>query len=693
MTLNQEKTKKALKSLNWPALREQLESIDLTEDNLEVVLNLVLRCDSMIRRRPGDDGVKRDCLLAEFERYLQERCVAEAAGMVAFMHKTFRSIDKGYIAILSQEENLQFSNLSPEKRVSSILSFLSSVGKQLKLDQDRAVKGAKVLSSNITVEDVNGTSYNPDAAYHGLTLAATDALQLEGYRHSYFDATGELVLPVPMPVSNADKAAAELKLFNAILWRRWKTVDERVRLSQASLKEWETPQLPEWVKGLSEGAKIVTAFEFRPHSEIVLMDVIATERFDVRMVQTFQEILFNTDVPKVIASRSAPEVKLPPHGVVSVEEVHAGTMLSQYLCLPLDKTKAGSLLLSERLRGYAVLKLILTSAVGADGTYFPVFTRGKIHAELIRFGLSEASADIFIKTATFNRSSRDLYDQPMIRLASGSYLLFGFSIVSSNLVKLMLSSLENAKHSFPGRGPAFEQHILDLLREQSFDAKTLKVKRGNPKAEYDYDVTFVWGDYVFFIECKNRGIPFGNPVAVANFANEVRDHTDQVKRLRQGLLDYPDIISADYPEAIDKKPVFCVVFSLPFAMGYHDDVYYIDESLLSRFFKPGGSFGFELGRAGVGEQRCRVEFARLWESDAPTPEDFIRYLENPPQLQLAKARYKPEADFISLSDDVAVACADWHRKHLKDDEVARILAKASEKMKAKPGSKAIHASN
>lgn len=496
------------------------------------------------------------------------------------------------------------------------------------------------------------------------------------------------MLPVPVPVSQTDKSAAELKLFNASLWRRWKTIDEHHRLLEASLEELVSPQLPEWVSRFPESEKIATAFEFQPRSELERLDVIASERFETRMVQTFQEMLLTTNVRKVVPTSSVPKVELLPHGILSVDEAHAGTMLGQYLGLRLDQTKAGTLLLSERLRGYAVLKLLVETSVEADGTYFPVLTHAKVKAELLRCGLSLASANAFIKVATFNRSSRDMYDQPMIRLSNGSYCLFGFSLIASSLVKLMISSLENAKLSFPKRGPAFEKQIIDLLRAQGFEAKTLKVKRGTPKEEYDYDVTFVWGDYVFFMECKNRGIPFGNPIAIANFADEISGHADQVKRLRKGLLDYPDIITVDYPQAIGKKPVFCVVFSLPFSMGYQDGVYYIDESLLGRFFKPGGSFGMELGKVTPGEPRYRVEFARLWASDAPTPEDLIRYMENPPQLQLAKARYELRADFIRLSEDVALAFADWHRKNLSEAEEAKILTEASQGVKAKPESKA-----
>lgn len=115
MNPDQTKTKKALKNLDWLALRQELEAVDLTDKNLQIVLMMVLRSDSMVRRRPGNDGATRDHLLMELESYLQEKGLEEAASIVSELHKIFRCIDKGYVAIFAQEEKLQFSSLSPEK--------------------------------------------------------------------------------------------------------------------------------------------------------------------------------------------------------------------------------------------------------------------------------------------------------------------------------------------------------------------------------------------------------------------------------------------------------------------------------------------------------------------------------------------------------------------------------------------------
>jgi hypothetical protein len=83
MNPDQTKTKKALKNLDWLALRQELEAVDLTDKNLQIVLMMVLRSDSMVRRRPGNDGATRDHLLMELESYLQEKGLEEAASIVS----------------------------------------------------------------------------------------------------------------------------------------------------------------------------------------------------------------------------------------------------------------------------------------------------------------------------------------------------------------------------------------------------------------------------------------------------------------------------------------------------------------------------------------------------------------------------------------------------------------------------------
>ena len=677
MKLNQDKINTALKALDWPAVERELDAVSLTEDDVEAALKLVLRSDRMVKRRPGDDGAARDLLLQRLQEYLRSHSFGEGADKVPELQGIFRKIDKGYLAIYASEAALEFTQLTPQQRIDSIFGALADVATSMKADFDRTLKQGKYISAGMKFEDATGTGYHPPAIFHGLTLAATDALLLEAYSNGYLQG-GVMVLPVPGPSTATAIAAANVKLVNAGLWRRWKYVDEHHRYLGAKLEEFNPPELPDWVTQLPPALSLTTVLEFLPDRDLTLMDHVATERFDQRMIQTLQEMLRGTNLLKIIAPKGAPQVPLPPKGTISMQEAHAGTLLGEYLSMPLDTTLAGSMFLHERLRGYAVLQQLAIDLFEKNKTYFPRISKADLEAELTRCGMSSKAVAAFIKEATFGKSNRDFYDQPLIQLQDGHYLLFGFALVEANLVKVMLSSLQNAKLPFQGKGPAYEDEVLRVLQGEGFTPRKLKVYRGPKKEhEFDYDVTFVWDDYVFFLECKNRSIPFGQPIAMAYFKLELESHAAQVARLRNALTNYPDIIDADYPQAKGKKPVFCVVNSLPFSLGSWRDIYYIDHSLLGRFFKPSGTFGVEIGKLAPGSPIVRDEVARLWAGNKPTAKDFIRYISSPPQLHLGAAHYELKADWYQLSLDTVLKTIEFSRVTLDEAQVAKILVEAT----------------
>jgi hypothetical protein len=587
-----------------------------------------------------------------------------------------RALDKGYLAIFDIEARLPSASLTSTERIAGIFDALNECVAEVERDIERAQAKSAVVSFDRIVEDPDGHKYDPGAVYYGLTLAAGDVVLMQAWREGYFDPDGAVELPVlgkaPPGASNLVKG----NLANAKVWREWKGVDERVRFLGGELRELSSP-FPDWVPEASDGQPSITlAFEFEPSLEAELFDVLATERLDQRFMQNLGEMMRQTNMLARVAAQGA-TVPLPPEGLLSVDEAHAGVMLSQALTLPLRETRAGKLSLAEHLRGYATLKQYAAALAKAQGTHFAVVGSEMLLAELTRCGLSAEAATEFISRATFKRSSRDLYDQPLIRLQDGTFIVFGFSLLHADLSKTLLSSLSNEKLSFQGRGKPFEQSTIDLLRRNGFDARTLKVRRGPDKAEYDYDVTFVWGDYVFFIECKNRSIPHGNPVAMFNFNNELKSHRSQVDRLMRGLTEFPDILTKDYPAAVGKMPVFCVLNSLPYSLGLSDGIYFIDESLLGRFFKS-GSFGFvvsPLRPPADDEPILRSEVHRVWSGDRPTVEDFIRYIGSPPQLAIAVASYSTSARAVWLSDRVILKLGTLARRDLSPEEVADVLAR------------------
>lgn len=71
--------------------------------------------------------------------------------------------------------------------------------------------------------------------------------------------------------------------------------------------------------------------------------------------------------------------------------------------------------------------------------------------------------------------------------------------------------------------------------------------------------------------------------------------------------------------------------------------------------------------------RTHKEIARLWQGDKPTPEEFVKYLSDPPQLKVAAARYRMEANGERLSSSVITKIIDLRRKAAELDDVINAL--------------------
>lgn len=163
-----------------------------------------------------------------------------------------------------------------------------------------------------------------------------------------------------------------------------------------------------------------------------------------------------------------------------------------------------------------------------------------------------------------------------------------------------------------------------------------------------------------------------NPIATYHFNNSISGHIAQVKRLQQGLIDYPDILEKDFPEAVGKKAIFCLVNAMPFATGEIHGIYMVDDSILSRFFSS-PTFGVTAGQLdGKGPQK-RTDLMRIWTGSKPTPQDFISYLARPPQLVLAKENYELAPSICPLSLSACVKISDYRRKDLNSHEISKLF--------------------
>ncbi|CAJ7617690.1 Uncharacterised protein [Burkholderia pseudomallei] len=673
--MKSDSVKYCLKTLSWPKLRAHLEETPLTQEDVNQLLTLVYHSDQMVRRRVRDNGKRRDELLDALTAFLRSLGYTEAADEIPKMREIFGRLDAGYAAIFESESRVPGNRFTATQRIAATLKVLENTALKIQSDIDRALKSIAALDPDLPVFDVDGNRYNPAAVFHNLAAAAGNIIMMEAYREEMFNERDEVVLP-ELPSMNYEEAEPVVGNFGtAHYWKLWKAVDERTRFLGGDLKM--VTGKPSWFGRLakvpSDDVDLALEFETNVDAEAYIM--LAGERFDERQRQTLVRLFAETNISDRLITDDTKDVPLLPTGFLSLEEGNAAIALHHALSVSLETAQFGYLTVAEILRGYATLNRLSLASVAGAGAYFPRFSRAEIEAKLTRYGLSSSAAAAFISVATFNRKSRDLYDCPLIRCADDSLLLFGWTMTHADLAKIVLSAISGQEGDANGKGKIFETRMIELLRSFGFHAKNVRVNRGPQSEEFDFDIVFTWGDYAFFVECKNRGLPGDNPIAMYYFNYEIRDHIKQVHRLRKGLEDYPDILEEKYPEAIGKRRIFCVVNALPFAMPPVEDVYFSDESLITRFFESGS-----IGLNAIPLKKVsnfvatRLEVAKLWEGEKPTPEDFIRYLADPPQLKIAAAHYTLGERAEWFSEKVVVKIQSLQREPVDVQRIQEILS-------------------
>ena len=446
-----EKIKEYLRFMDWSKLKKYLDAQPLKgSDEASELLILAYHCDRVVRRRPGDDGVRRNKFLESLSEYFDSAGFGEAASGILEMRQQIAVIDEGYVAIYETEGQLPTATWTAQDRIAAVLVVLADSAKQIVTDMDRSVANAKALVPEPEVLNAEGKRYNPASQFHHLAIAAGNVLMMEAYRNDLFDANDQFVLPeLPTP----QKQEAMLitgKMLNANHWQQWKSIDETVRFLGGELRLVEGE--PDWLGRVvvPEGVKVKKAIEFDMDVNAELYSILATERFDERQRQTFFELMVQTNLQEIIVDDETQEAPLAPAAFISVKEGHAAESLYRALAMPLEKAFLGDISIAEILRGFAVLHDIARKSYDTANVLFPYILEDDLRVRLSKQGMSMTAVDVFMRAATFGRSSRDLYDSPLIRRGSGKLTLFGWTMLFLDLPKVVLSTInrENKEGGF-----------------------------------------------------------------------------------------------------------------------------------------------------------------------------------------------------------------------------------------------------
>ena len=673
-TLRESVVKDALKSLNWTKFEKHLVAVDIDADDAGAIVAQLRRSGDFLLKRPD---AKREAARASFvaalETHLADHVGEEAVDELAEAMAMIGRIEAGYGEILRTLDATVAAKLLPEVQVSAALQraafSFDKLMRDVRADMSRR-KELTVQSFRITRDD--GSTYSPDGILAAINAASTMTLLLLGHRNKWFDANKYLTLPALARATDDEVYKAGLAEVLAMSWRHWERMEQRCRYLEGELEVFRGDEIPAWAPEGSE-----TAIEYRHICEPELYDHLANHRLNDRMVQTFQEMLQRTDL-KSRASGIEKPLALPPAAFVSAQEGHAGVSLSEILGYSIvdDKETPGGIRLVEWLRGYAVLQQLAEQSYAQDGEggLCATHRREDLIAILDRLGLKNGAAEGFIDLASLTMSSRDLFDQPLIRMQNGDLMLFGPGILNADPARITLSAIANRGEQLSRKGKTFEAEMLKFFQEEGFDPKAFKFKRDGE--EYEYDVLVAWDDHVFIFECKNRTLSGNNPVSAYYFALEMDQAIRQVRRLADGLELHPDVVlERTGIDLAGKTIVPCVLNSLPYAAKVGEDgVYLSDASSLKRFFQ---ERYFHLVRPHRLKKKNatvlhRTAMKSLWSGDKATVADLVAYLADPLPLQIAAAHTGRTSHGFGLGGRTVVMVDDLAYQEMTTESISTL---------------------
>gem|GEM_PF-1140329 len=680
MALSETSVSGALEKLSWRALEDHLESFILAPQDVDKLVGLVRRSEALVLKRIDQKKQKnRDKFLDKLAGYLDGKGYPSQTELVLSHAVRLNEIDGIYCSIIELLSKSVAANLSPELRVSALLARSNLEYNQMIQQMKKNIEDqGKLDLGKVTMQGADGNEFNPGGVHEALLTTLASTFGMEAHINRWYDEQGFLVLPaLPVP-SDQDKITVGSVQMLAVAWGHWQFSERRHRYLDAPLERIADID-PAWatvgIKGLWNSRPADDNVEFYCQAANVRL----MERFNQALTPILAQPLY-----KKLVYGTEGQVALFPKKAVSLLEIHAQACLSQLLSTDLtnDQSEYAGLTFAEWIRGYSVLQSISSDVLETgDADRLTVrFGDTELVEMLQRLGIQGDKAQSFIKHATYRKASRDLFDQPLIKLQDGGYLLLAIAAATSSIPKVILSTLGMLEVNLDGRGKRFEASMIDLLERHGIKAKTITCKRDSE--EYDYDVAFVWGDYLFLFECKSRNLPTGDPARTYFFALGIRSVEKQVKRLAEGLKRHPDILSVNMPEAVGKRVVHCVINSLPFAkFTEENDLHFADEGGIARFFKQSEIGPRKFTQTGVSDIDPESVIAHLWDGPKPTPEDFLRHLRSP--IQLAHVAYHLRAKIIQIPVGMEEALQLIEFEQI--DKTHDSLREASQKAGYRPG--------
>lgn len=670
--------RQCISRLDWRKLTQHLDCVEFCDEHLADLAGHIRRSSDLICKHPNHAlERKRNQFRDQLRNYVATNVSSRSAEQIDTDFALLERIEKGYRSLLDVLQRCEISSKPAAVRVSGIISRACAEYLLVIERQKSALSVAKRIStmSDLLLKDEDGNTFTVDAALQGISASVAMTLIMEAHKNGWYE-DDVVVIPKLESVGDDVRFQAGATRDLALYWQNWQRVEQRRRYLGGDLC---TRDLTADDGGpLNVQKPVVTIIDHIPAddglSDCEVHDYIANRRLRDRLTQTFIDMEFETDLASqgVGISNGA---ALPPVEIVSPEEAHACVTLSEILGYSIvdDQEKLEGLRLLEWVRGYAVLqelaKLYAEKAESNSDKDAVEIGKEELFDKLRTCGLGEDAALSFLSVAQLRKRSRDMFDCPLVRVGSSSFLLFCPAAINTNIAVVVLSNLSNRGAELGRKGRTFEKSIQQLFLEQGLECFSFKASRGGQ--EFEYDAVVPWGNYIFVLECKNVSLSGGNPVQAYYFAKGVNSQAKQARRLANALVQYPDIVGEQFGMDVNSKTVIpCVVHSLPYSRGEDiDGVYFYDASALRRFFEERHFHVKIPHRVGAATILHRSAVQDMWSADTPSAEDLREQMEKPAQFLLSASHLDLGALCFGLSESECVRTRLLSRREVTAESV------------------------
>ncbi|MDB6095540.1 MAG: hypothetical protein JWM32_3102 [Verrucomicrobia bacterium] len=681
---NREQLKQALLKLDADRVQKILgreQAPDALDAN-SCVAELA-RCGCAVVRHPDASAYKRRARVADVVHDYIKGFPEAIAALVDHL-KQATLVQSSYHEILHSLKGLPISQSPVEVQVWAAVEFGSAAIRQAlrQMEEQRPATGSTLGFRRPTIENETGPNVSVDGVVWGATEVVGSILAMLGYEHRWFEAaTGELVIPqrvaVDLAIMNEASRLHDLSLAWQDLekgWQRVRYFGATVERKQQDLKFANHPE-----------PILFDVLEFGPPTHWELSDFLAVLRMEQRFVANLQRLrLLEPKAADAYKLPNDPTLGLPgPDNFISAEEAVAYEYLSDTLFLPMaeEAEHVGDLPVKAWLRGYAYVSRYCAQT--RDGTPIletVILSRTQVFEGLQSVGMKREWAERFLKHTTFAKGSRDLMDEPFVRMKGDELLFFAPGYRSPVLSTIVMSRVSRFKAALSKRGERFEDAVRGLFQRLDLPVKSIAYKVDG--TSYDCDAAVIWERTLILVECKNRGLPFGYLPTLSHFCEDFLGASLQVVRNITHFLADPEIVRRAFGETVVwDRVIGCVLYATPWALGRMlpgYDVYSYDASSLARFFID-GHISIEAPRTlKNGRTVTRRHRIKLWAGSQPTVQDFLRELTSPTATRIARVGRVVGANFRETSYRSGLVIPEWESEPVTAAQILETIGLAAE---------------